>query len=100
MKARISCKWIRVFIKDNMPSYIYMTRGVKTLVAFMRWIITKTDALGCVIVKLMLIIISQIWITSTSKAFQHVIISLVFIKLFIWSRHLKCRSRESINVID
>ena len=77
-----------------------MTRGMKTLVAFMRWTITKKDALGCVIVKLVLIVVSQIWITSTSKAFQHVIISIVFIKLFIWSRHFKCRSKESINVID
>ena len=32
-----------------------MSRGVITLVAFMRWTITKKDALGCVIVKLVLI---------------------------------------------
>ena len=41
-----------------MPSYIYMTKGMKTLIAFMRWVVTKKDALGCVIVKLMLIVIS------------------------------------------
>ena len=89
IKIRIWRERECIFIKYDMPCYVYTTRMVQTFISFVSKAITNEYAFTCVIIKLMLIVISQVWIASTNKTFQHLIISFMFEKFFIWCQHFK-----------
>ena len=72
-----------------MSDYVDLTRWMKAFVTFVYRTITNEDTFTGMVVKLMLIVVSQIGITSTTKAFKKIKIK-IFVEQFLnWRRKIE-----------